>query len=94
MKCVSCGSTNLIEGTVPITPKDDLRFNPGGRSFKDRVFGGGRKIRAYGCLHCNYLQFAVDFDPGDVERFQNFEGTQPSVVERLEDSDDQGSDQM
>jgi hypothetical protein len=89
MRCVSCGSPNLVEGTVPLTPKDDLKFNPGGRSFKERVFGGGRKVRAYGCLHCNYLQFAVEFDPGDVERFQEFEGAQPSLVERLEGSDKQ-----
>jgi hypothetical protein len=73
----------LVEGTVPLTPKDDLKFMPGGRSFKDRMFGGGRRVRAYGCLHCNHLQFAVDFEPGDVERFQEFEGAQPSIVERL-----------
>jgi hypothetical protein len=75
----------LIEGTVPQSPKDHLKFNPVGRSFLDRVFGGGRKIRAYGCLHCNHLQFAVDFEPGDFERYQEFEGKQPAVLERLED---------
>lgn len=84
MKCVSCGSTNLIEGTVPLTPKNDLKFNPGGRSFKDRMFGSGRRVRAYGCLHCNHLQFSVDFEPGDMERYQEFEGAQPSIVERLD----------
>ena len=84
MRCVSCGSSNLIEGTVPQTPKDDLKFNPSGRSFKDRILGRGRKIRAYGCLHCNHLQFAVDFEPGDLERYQEFEGSQPQVIERLE----------
>ncbi len=93
MRCVSCGSTNMVEGTVPLTPKDDLKFNPGGRSFKERLWGGGRRIRAYGCLHCNHLQFAVDFEPGDFERHQEFEGAQPSVIERLAESDnEQGSD--
>lgn len=90
MRCVSCGSTNLVEGTVPLTPKDDLKFTPGGRSFKDRVFGGGRKVHAYGCLHCNHLQLAIDFAPGDVERYQEFEGAQPTIVERLEGSDEHG----
>jgi hypothetical protein len=88
MKCVSCGSTNLVEGTVPVTPKDNLKFNPGGRTFKDRIFMGGRKIQAYGCLHCNHLQFSVDFEPGDLERYQEFEGTQPTIIERLEGAKD------
>jgi hypothetical protein len=30
------------------------------------------------------LQFAVDFEPGDLERYQEFEGSQPQVIERLE----------
>ena len=89
MKCVSCGSTNLVEGTVPLSPKDDLKFYPGSRSFKDRMLGRGRQILAYGCLHCNHLQFAVDFEPGDLEHYQEFEGAQPPVIERLE-GDDKG----
>ena len=84
MKCVSCGGTNLVEGTVPLTPKDDLKFNPTSRSFKDRVFMTGRKVHAYACLHCSHLQFAVDFESGDLETYQQFEGTQPTVLERLE----------
>ncbi len=84
MKCVSCGSVNLVEGSIPVLPKEEMRFTPGKRSLKDRFFGLGRKVRAYGCLHCNYLQFAVDFEPGDSERFQAFDGVQPSVIERLE----------
>ncbi len=88
MKCVACGSINLVEGTVPLTPKDDMKFNPGGRSFKDRMLGSGRKMRAYGCLHCNHLQFAVDFEPGDLERYQVFEGAQLTAVEQSEEDDD------
>jgi hypothetical protein len=93
MKCVSCGSTNLIEGTIPQTPKEDIKFAPGGRSFKDRLWGGGRRVRAYGCLHCNHLQFAVDFEPGDFERYQEFAGKQPPVLERLESQGDQRGDE-
>ena len=88
MKCVSCGSTNLVAGTVPLTPKDDLKFNPVRRSFADRVFMSGRKIHAYACLHCNNLQFSVDLESGDIERHQEFAGTQPTVLERLEDAED------
>ena len=93
MKCVSCGSTNLVEGTVPQTPKDDLKFYPGGRSFKDRMLGHGRQIHAYGCLHCNHLQLAVDFEPGDLEQYQQFEGTQLPVIERLEGDLEQAGDE-
>jgi hypothetical protein len=53
------------------------------------MFGGGRKILAYGCLHCNHLQLAVEFEPGDMERYQKFEGPQPTVFERLEGLDEQ-----
>jgi hypothetical protein len=88
MKCVSCGGTNLVEGTVPLTPRDELKFNPSRRSLAERVFMTGRKVRAYGCLHCHHLQFAVDFEPGDIERYQDFEGEQPAVLERLEDGAD------
>ena len=84
MKCVLCGSTNLVEGDVLQTPKDHVKFHPGGSSLIDRMFGHGRQIHAYGCLHCNHLQFTVDFEPGDRERYQEFEGTQPPVIERLE----------
>ena len=83
MRCVACGSMNLIEGTIPQAPKADLKFHPGGRTFKDRMMGGGRSIRAYGCLSCNHLQLAVEFEPGDVERHREFEGEQPTVLERL-----------
>lgn len=84
MKCVSCGSTNLVEGTLPLTPKDDLKFKPGGRSFRDRAFGNrGRDVRAYGCVDCGHLQLAVAFDPAEAESYKSFEGQQPSVIERL-----------
>ena len=81
MKCVACGSANLIEGTVPLNPKDELKFNPGGRSMKDRFFMDGRNVRAFACLHCHHLQLAVDFQPDDLERYQEFEETPASIVE-------------
>ena len=44
---------------------------------------GARSIRAYGCLHCQHLQLAVNFSDKDLERYQNFEGEQPGVLERI-----------
>jgi hypothetical protein len=48
------------------------------------MFGlGTREIRAYGCLHCQHLQMAVDFSDEDLQRYQQFEGEQPDVLERI-----------
>ena len=49
------------------------------------LFGlGTRGLRAYGCVHCKHLQFIVDFTEKDVERYRQFEGEQPGILERLE----------
>jgi hypothetical protein len=49
-----------------------------------RVFGiGSRAIQAYGCVHCHNLQFTVEFSERDLERYQEFEGQQPDVLERI-----------
>ena len=49
-----------------------------------RIFGiGSRAIQAYGCVHCRNLQFTVEFSEGDLERYQQFEGEQPDVLERI-----------
>lgn len=44
---------------------------------------GARSIRAYGCLDCQHLQLAVNFSDKNLERYQNFEGEQPGVLERI-----------
>lgn len=85
MKCLACGSEALVGGTI-------LDGSSGGGTvFKlDEVsiwksmFGvGTRKIRAYGCVHCQHLQLAVDFSEKDKLRYQQFEGEQPGLLERL-----------
>lgn len=48
------------------------------------LFGvGTRPIRGYGCVHCGHLQLAVDFSEKDKHRYQQFEGEQPGVLERI-----------
>jgi hypothetical protein len=48
------------------------------------MFGvGTREVRAYGCIHCQHLQLAVSFSEGDLQRYQQFEGEQPGVLERI-----------
>ena len=85
MKCVACGSVSLVEGEL-------LNMGDGGMSaFKlgdvstwKNIFGiGNRKVRAYGCVNCNHLQLAVDFSNKDRDRYLQFEGVQPSILERL-----------
>ena len=84
MKCVACGSVSLIEG-------DLMDTNGGMNAFKLKdvptwksIFGiGNRKVKAYGCVNCYHLQLAVDFNEKDRERYRQFEGQQPSVLERL-----------
>jgi hypothetical protein len=52
-----------------------------------RIFGiGSRAVQAYGCVHCKNLQFTVEFSQSDVERYQEFEGEQPDVLERINSS--------
>jgi hypothetical protein len=48
------------------------------------MFGmGSRSVRAYGCIHCRLLQLAIDFNEEDTQRYQEFEGQQPGVLERI-----------
>jgi hypothetical protein len=85
MKCVACGSTKLIEGVLLDSASG------GGTTFKLKdvsvwklLFGAGmREVRAYGCIHCQHLQLAVEFTEEDAQRYQQFEGQQPGVLERI-----------
>ena len=85
MKCAACGSASLIEGEL-------VDVANGGMSafkFKDvstwkSIFGKGiRRVKAYGCVNCSHLQLAVDFNNEDRERYRQFEGEQPSFLERI-----------
>lgn len=84
MKCIACGSAALIEGTAR-----DMNASPVWFSLSDvptlkTIFGvGAREVRAYGCIHCQNLQFAVAFSESDFERYQQFEGEQPDLLERI-----------
>ena len=85
MKCVACGSTNLIEGTVQGEDASVMGFQPNDATWVKRALAFGRRgIRAYGCMHCQHLQLAVDFNEKDRDQYQQFEGQQPSLMERIE----------
>lgn len=85
MKCVACGSTSLVEGEL-INMADGAMnaFKLKDVSTWKSIFGRGiRKVNAYGCVNCYHLQLAVDFSNEDRERYRQFEGEQPSVLERI-----------
>ena len=85
MKCVACGSEALVPGTVlETTSGSQTVFKFDDVSTLKSMFGiGTRGMRAYGCVHCHHLQLAVDFTEKDLRQYQQFEGEQPSVLERI-----------
>ena len=91
MKCSGCGSTALVEGSVMDTGSGGgLGFQAADVSTLKKIFGAGiRKIVAYGCIHCRNLQFTVEFNEGDLQKYQEFEGHQPGVLERINSGEEQ-----
>ncbi|MFN2492295.1 MAG: hypothetical protein ABR501_05350 [Pyrinomonadaceae bacterium] len=84
MKCAACGSMALVEGTLQGEDGSLMGFQPGEAPWIKRVLAIGRRgVRAYGCLHCHYLQLAVEFNDSDREQHQQFEGEQPDVLNRI-----------
>ena len=85
MKCVACGSTALVKGTLmDHSCSGTSIFKPKELSIWKKMFGVGmREVRAFGCIHCQHLQLAVSFSEEDFQRYQQFEGEQPGVLERI-----------
>lgn len=84
MKCAACGSTALVGGKLVGEDASVIGFQPIDAAWLKRIFAlGNRNISAYGCLHCRHLQLAVEFSESDLERYQQFEGEQPNVLERI-----------
>ena len=53
-------------------------------SYLKRIFGSGsREIKSYACLHCSHLELMVEFTEKDRKRYQEFDGPQPGVLERI-----------
>jgi hypothetical protein len=49
-----------------------------------RIFSlGNRKIKSYACLHCSHLELMVEFTESDRKRYQEFDGPQPGLLERI-----------
>lgn len=84
MKCLACGSVALVEGNLTDGSGTNVFFNPKDVPLLKKMFGvGNRGVRVYACVHCQNLQFAVEFKESDLEQYQQFEGEQPGVLERI-----------
>jgi len=85
MKCVACGSISLVEGEVVDMAGGRMNYFKLSDvpKWKSMSGIGIRGVRAYGCVNCRHLQFAVDFTDEDVLRYRQFEGEQPGLLERI-----------
>ena len=89
MKCSACGSESLVGGRIFDSNGSKVSFKLDDvAGWKSMLGIGTRTIRAYGCLHCQNLQFGVDFTEKDLKQYQQFEGEQPSVLERINSESD------
>ncbi len=85
MKCLACGSTAIVSGTIlDNSSGGNIVFRMDETPLWKSMFGvGTRKVRAYGCVHCQHVQLAVDFSDNDLQKYQQFEGEQPDILQRL-----------
>ncbi len=84
MKCLACGSTNLVKGRLQAEDGAVPGFQFNNARWLKRVLSlDKRGIRAYGCMRCGHLQLAVDFSDQDREQYQQFEGEQPDLLDRI-----------
>ena len=74
----------MIEGTLRGEDASTIGFQLADTPYLKRIFAMDRReVHAYGCIRCQHLQLAVKFSESDFERYQQFEGQQPSVLERI-----------
>lgn len=82
MKCLACGSTNLVEGYVSDSNGAATFFQLAARSALKRMFGiGQRSVSVHACMHCGYAQHVVEFTEKDREEFARFDNGLPSVTD-------------
>jgi len=85
MECVRCGATAIVEGSLMETSGGGgVSFRSKDKGFFKSIFGGTtRTINAYACLHCSHLELMVEFTDKDRQKYQEFDGPQPGVIERI-----------
>lgn len=85
MECVRCGATAVVEGSLMDTGGGGgVAFLLKDTSFLKSVFGvGSRKVMAHACVHCSHLELTVEFTEKDRKRYQEFDGPQPDLLDRI-----------
>ncbi len=85
MECIRCGATAILEGTLhDASSGGDVSFLPKEISYLKQMFSiGSRKVLAQACLHCSHLELMVAFEDKDRKQYQEFEGPQPDVIDRI-----------
>ena len=80
----------MIEGKIYNSDGGGIgNFIPKDKPYFKKIFGiGGSKISAHACMHCNNLQFMVNFSEEERLRYIKFEGQQPSLLERINEETD------
>jgi hypothetical protein len=82
MKCLACGSSNLVEGVAMDSNGSPVLFQFAQNPTWKRMLGvGQRDLAAYACVHCGLVQQRVTFTSKDREQLARFDGPQPSVVD-------------
>ena len=82
MKCLACGSSNLVEGVVTDSNGAPVFFQiTNSPTWKQMLGVGQRKMVTYACVHCALVQQRVTFTSKDREQLASFDGPQPSVVD-------------
>jgi hypothetical protein len=82
MKCLACGSLNLVEGYVMDSNGTRLAFQFANRSTIKAMFGvGQRPLALSACIHCGSVQARVDFTDSDREDNARFDSPPPSVTD-------------
>jgi hypothetical protein len=82
MKCLACGSTNLVEGYVMDSNGTRLCFQFANRSTLKAMFGvGQRPLALLACMHCGATQARVDFTDSDRKDNARFDSPPPSITD-------------
>ena len=82
MKCLACGSSNLVEGVAMDSNGAPVVFQSSDKPAWKRMLGvGQRDVVTHACVHCGLVQQRVTFTVKDREQLARFDGPQPSVVD-------------
>ena len=82
MKCLACGSTNLVEGYVSDSNGTRTLIQFAARSVLKRMFGIGQ--RSVSVLACVPAQLLVEFTDEDRVEYARFDNGPPSVTDSAE----------